>query len=66
MVKVWDVENEVDEIFYTLRKRYEKECLNDSSNKFGVRKKVLKLKDQFEKTCPFFQEIFGLIGIINL
>ena len=31
-----------------------------------LEKELLKLKDQFEKTCFFFQEIFGLIESINL
>ena len=56
MVKAWDVENEVDEIFYTLRKRYEKECLNVSSNKVGVRKKYLNLKINSKRPVLSFKK----------
>ena len=67
MMNTWDLENEVEEKFSTLRNRYNKECLkNVSNNKFGIRKKLLKLKEQFGKICFFFQEISGLIGSINL
>ena len=67
MMNTWDLENEIEEKFSTFRNRFNKECLkNVSNNKFGIRKKLLKLKEQFGKICFFFQEISGLIGSINL
>ena len=77
MMNTWDLENEVEEKFSTFRNRFNKECLlrnrynkeclkNVSNNKFGIRKKLLKLKEQFGKICFLFQEISGLIGSINL
>ena len=61
MVNAWDLENEVYEISNTLRNRYEKECLkNVTNNKYGVRKKLSKLKDQFEKTCFSLSNFFWI------
>ena len=64
MMNTWDLENEVEEKFSTFRNRFNKECLlrnrynkeclkNVSNNKFGIRKKLLKLKEQFGKICFF-------------